>query len=374
MSADQNVIDADGHICEPRFVWTDYAEKKYRDDVLQLRKLTRPYEELFYEGHAGSQTKGPGNPARACVPGGLDPARNVTWDDILPGSWDPAARLKVMEEEGIDQALFFPSIYLLWGDIQNAKVAAATCRAYNNWMGDFCKHQSDRLFGMGIIPLQDVEEAITETARIAKLGLRGIIVRPERFHGLALFDEKCDRLWATAQDLNLSVGVHGSFGSDMESFASGRYDENMFFEHMVAHPFGQMAAVMDFVAGGVLQKFPNLRVGFFESGLAWLPYWLDRLDEHFEVMGHVTPWLTERPSDLFKRQCFVSMEAEEGEALSLLADRGLLDCVLWGSDYPHFDSTYPGAYRDAAATFTEIGDGTGEAVVGRNPKRFMALD
>ena len=94
----------------------------------------------------------------------------------------------MLDEEGIDQALLFPSIHLLWGDIRDPVIAAETCRAYNDWISDFCKESPARLFAMGIVPLQDVELAVAEAKRLARLGLRGLVVRPERFDGLALYD------------------------------------------------------------------------------------------------------------------------------------------------------------------------------------------
>ncbi len=369
------VIDADGHICEPELVWTEYTSTRFRDQVLQVRTIDG-VSGVFIEGefrHPG----GGASPAGACIPGGMAPGRELTWADILPGSHDPAARLQVMDEEGIQQALFFPSIHLLWGDVKDPAVAAETCRAYNNWMSDFCKHAPDRLFGMGIVPLQDIDLAVAEAGRLASLGLRGLISRPERFGGLALYDERCDPLWQQAVADDLAVGIHGSFGSRMAGFSTGRYQGNVFYDHMVAHPFGQMAVVMDLIAGGVLDRFPQLRVGFFESGLGWIPYWLDRLDEHFEVMGHHTPWLKRRPSEIFASQCFVSMEADEARGLQWLVEKQLGHCVLWGSDYPHFDSTYPGAYTEAAETFSAAAAATGadvqQQVVVANPQRFMGL-
>jgi predicted TIM-barrel fold metal-dependent hydrolase len=159
----------------------------------------------------------------------------------------------------------------------------------------------------------------------------------------------------------------------MKGFSTERYQGNLFYDHMIAHPFGQMAVMMDVIAGGVLDRFETLRIGFFESGLGGIPYWLDRRDEHFEVMGHHTPWLKRRPSEIFKRQCFVSMEADELAGLRWMTDKGLLDTILWGSDYPHFDSTYPNAYHEAQKTFDAAGDGTAEKVVLDNPRRFLGI-
>lgn len=364
------VIDADGHICEPEAVWTEYTRTEFRDRVLQVR-TENGQSFVSLEGR-DRRGEGPG-PANACIPGGMAPDARVTWADILPGSWDPAARLRVMAEEGIDRALFFPSIHLLWGDIHDPQVAAETCRAYNDWMSDFCRENPERLFAMGIVPLQSPELAVAEARRLRGLGLSGFISRPERYNGLALYDAACDPLWQVAVDDGLALGIHGSFGSRMPGFSTHRYEGNVFYDHMIAHPFGQMAVMMDLIAGGVLDRFPDLRVGFFESGLGWIPYWLGRLDEHFEVMGHHTPWLKRRPSEIFASQCFVSMEADEAEGLAWMGRQGLTHCVLWGSDYPHFDSTYPGAYAAVAETLAAAGDGAAEQVVLANPQRFLGL-
>jgi len=368
---EHTVIDADGHICEPPTVWTEYTRAAFRDRVLQIKTEQRQ----SFVSVEGRDRRGAGEagPANACIPGGMAPDADVTWDDILPGSWHPGERLKVMDEESIDQALFFPSIYLLWGDIADPAVAAETCRAYNDWMSDFCHENPHRLFGMGIVPWQDLEMAVAEAQRLRGLGLRGFISRPERFGGLALYDPACERLWQTAVEDDLALAIHGSFGSRMPSFSTGRYEGNVFYDHMIAHPFGQMAVMMDLIAGGVLDRFPTLRVGFFESGLGWIPYWLDRLDEHFEIMGHHTPWLKRRPSEIFASQCFVSMEADEAEGLAWMRDKGLGHCILWGSDYPHFDSTYPGAYAEAAETFQRAGPDVTGQIVHDNPLRYMSL-
>ena len=372
MSAPPIVIDSDGHICEPEIVWTEYTQAKFRDRVLQVRTVDGQ-SHLYLEGHLRSTNDGPG-PAQACVPGGMSPGgRSLTWADILPGSFDPKARLEVLDREGIDQALFFPSIHLLYGDIHDPEVAAETCRAYNEWMSDFCKVEPRRLFGVGIIPLQDVSLAIAETKRLASLGLSGFAIRPERFNDLALYDERCNPLWEIAIADDLAVGIHGSFGSKMKSFSTERYLGNVFYDHMIAHPFGQMAVMMDMIAGGVLDRYPKLRVGFFESGLGWIPYWLDRLDEHFEVMGHHTPWLKRRPSEIFASQCFVSMEPDEAKGLAWMTEKDLAQSILWGSDYPHFDSTYPGAYEAAKKTFDATGEGLATQIVGTNPKRYLSL-
>ena len=166
------VFDGDGHICEPEMVWTEYPRQAFRDRVLQVR-TENGQSHLYLEGDL--RRAGPG-PAQACIPGGMTPeGRSLTWADILPGSFDPKARLAVLDKERIDQALFFPSIHLLYGDILDPEVSAETCRAYNAWMSDFCRVEPTRLFGMAILPMQDISLAIKEAKGLAKLGLRGFV-------------------------------------------------------------------------------------------------------------------------------------------------------------------------------------------------------
>ena len=179
-----SIIDADGHVTEPRALWEEFAEPAFRDRVIQVRQNERGDDQIWWEGSVRG-----GSPVPSCVPGALnDRSRRYHWDDLLPGGYDPARRLDVLDEEGIDQALLFPSIYLLYGNIEDVAVADATCRAYNDWMADFCRRAPERLFGAAIVPLQDVERAACETQRAAALGLRAVTIRPERYNGLALSD------------------------------------------------------------------------------------------------------------------------------------------------------------------------------------------
>jgi predicted TIM-barrel fold metal-dependent hydrolase len=362
------VYDSDAHICEPPSVWQDYCDPVYRDRVLQAGRTDDGSDVLFANGVSTGSSAAP-----ACIPGAYaDP--DVTWDDITPGSFDPAERIKVMDAEGLDAALMFPSIYLISGDIHEADVAAAGARAYNRWMSEFVQENPDRLFGMGVCPLQSVDDAVAEIGFIAEAGLTGLTFRPERYNGLELFSDEMNRVWSAAEDHDLTVAIHGSFGSKMTSFARTRY-ENQFYVHMVCHPFEQMACVMEIVASGILDDHPRLRVGFFESGMGWLPYWLERLDEHKESMGHLVPKLRREPTEIWSDQCFVTMEAGEGDAFAQLADRGLAHTVVWGSDYPHYDCTYPGALIELDQSFERVGKTElREQVLYTNARRFMGLE
>ncbi|MGE0680406.1 MAG: amidohydrolase family protein [Candidatus Binatia bacterium] len=367
------IIDADGHVDEPRSVWQDYAEPAYRDRMIQLVRGQDGLDKLKIEGKVlGDGTL---NFAAACIPKALTDAgrsKTLTWDDVPAGGYDPQARLAIMDQEGIEVAFLYPSLWLMFGDIQNPQVAAAACRAYNNWMTDFCRVQPDRLHGAAPVPLQDPVEAATETRRVAKLGMPAVIIRPEPYNNRRLNDPAYEPFWAAAQECNVAVILHGGFGSSMESFSKGRYT-NPFFNHMICHPFEQMAACMDIICGGVLEKFPKVRVAFFESGAGWLAYWLQRMDDHYEKMGRFAPWLKKKPREYFRAQCFISLDANDGQLMKSLVELGVEDCIVWGSDYPHFDCTFPGVLQEVKDSVAGLSARAQQKIIGENAVRLYQM-
>ena len=118
------IIDADGHIVEPKSIWEEYAEPEYRARMIQIRRNKSGADELWIDGENRSRPSLP--VAASMMPGGLsdiERARKITWDDMLPGGYDPRARIKVMDEEGIDVAVLYPSLWLLYGDLTDPKLA-----------------------------------------------------------------------------------------------------------------------------------------------------------------------------------------------------------------------------------------------------------
>jgi predicted TIM-barrel fold metal-dependent hydrolase len=367
------IVDADGHILEPRSVWEEYTEPAYRDRVIQIVRDNDGIDKMKING----EIRGDRNMAiaAACTPGGLsDPhkARTMSWDEIVPGGYDPHARVKDMDIEGIEVAFFYPSLWLIYGDLDDSKLAAAACRAYNNWIADFCKPYPNRFFGVAPLPLQDVDEAVKEMRRVVKdLGMRAVFVRPNPFNGRRLNDPAYDVLWHEAQELNIPVAIHGSFGTKMQTLGQERYKDPFFF-HMVCHPWEMQGACLDIVCGGVLSKFPKLKVAFLESGVGWVGHWLDRMDGHFEKMGHYVPWLKKRPSEHFREQCFISMDPDE-HTLKGVVGMGLEECIIWGSDYPHFDCTFPGVVEEVKEACAALPKRAQKKIIGENTKRLYNL-
>ena len=195
-------------------------------------------------------------------------ARTATWDDILPGSWDPHERIKVLDEEGIDVAFLYPSFYLVYGDLDGSarspsRPAAPTTTGWRTSARPYPK----RLYGVAPMPIQDVDAAVIEMRRVVKeLNFKAVFIRPNPFNHRRLNDPAYDLFWREAQELDIPVAVHSSFGTKMPTLGADRYLHDIFSFHMVCHPFEQQAACMDVICGGVLERFPKLRVGFLECG------------------------------------------------------------------------------------------------------------
>jgi len=369
------IIDSDGHIVEPRALWEEYTEPAYRERVIQVRRNAQGTDEFWINGERRRGVGG--SVAASMIPGGfLSPerARLATWDDILPGSWNPHERIKVMDAERIDVAVLYPSLWLIYGDFTDPEVAVAACRAYNNWMADFCRPYPTRLFGVAPMPLQDVDAAIREMRRVVKdLGFKSVMIRPNPFNGRRLNDPAYEAFWREAQELDIAVSVHSSFGTKMPTLGADRYINDVFSFHMVCHPFEQQAACMDMICGGVLERLPKLRVGFLECGVGWAGYWLDRMDSHYEKMGSMVPWLKKRPTDYFMEQCYLTLDPDE-RTLAAMCELGLDRNILWGSDYPHFDCTYPGVVGEIESALKILPAGARENIMRENAIRFYKLD
>lgn len=213
MSTTTPYIDVDGHILEPANLWMDYIEPKFRDRTLKIAEDDQGLEYLSIDGKpswfAQGGTLGALGAIGQDVNPFLEPGR-IKWDDaLLPGGYDPHARIKVMDEEGIAKSMVYPSLGLVWeADCTDAKLAAATCRAYNNWMFDFCRPYPGRLIPVSHIPTLDVEEGVKELRRTAKLGAKAAMVSGASPGRRPLGGSYFDPLWKEAEGLDIAVTLH----------------------------------------------------------------------------------------------------------------------------------------------------------------------
>src|SRR5216683_5706780 len=226
MSRTYNVIDADGHILEPVDIWDRYMDPAYRERAPRLIIGDNGKERLLVEGKILGNPKGLGRLGAVGARDGSVPADTMMYKDGRPGGFDPHARIKDLDLDGIDAAFLYPSIGLFSGAVQDPKLAAAMCRAYNRWLADYCKPYPDRLFGVAMLPMQSVDLAIDEMRFARKtLGMHGGFLRPNPYGNRTLHDPAYEPFWTTAEELDFSIGFHEGSTTAMPTVGVDRFDD-----------------------------------------------------------------------------------------------------------------------------------------------------
>jgi predicted TIM-barrel fold metal-dependent hydrolase len=258
------------------------------------------------------------------------------------GGRDPKVRIEVLDNEGIDIAVLFTSSGQLFFLFDRADVADALCRAYNDWLAEYCAHQPDRLVGVALLPQQDPEMAAAELERaVTAYGFVGGIIRPNRVSGRTVEDPAFDVLWQTAVSLDVPIAFHEAYIHGIDTIGQDRMPCYAAC-HISSHVFEQMTAMLVTTVMGIPDRFPGLRLGFMEAGCGWAPTWLDRIEEHYEFAPD--DFLGGDPHGLVNKRSWLTFEVGE-PGLEETCRQGWADNICFASDYPHFDAAYPGVVK-----------------------------
>lgn len=338
------VVDADGHIMEPSDLWEKNLEPKYRDKAMRVTKGEDGLDYLEIDGKKSKVlnggTLGQLGALDETVAERLENATTpgvVNWEECRPpGAKDPHARIKWMDEHGIDIALLYPSLGLNWQtECHDPKLAAAYCRVYNDWITDFCKPYPDRLIPIAHISVMDVGEGVKELKRAAKLGTKGVYLFPNPpTNGIPYGDRYYDPFWAEVQEMDMPMGLHVSSTPMFvgHELYNGGFSENGWWFGLMQKLDVQLAFT-SFFQGAVFDRFPRLKVGVVESGCGWVAGWLESMDLMARA-GDSDTGMKLRPSEYFARQCWATGEADE-KTFAPTAQLLGADKLHWGSDYPH---------------------------------------
>jgi predicted TIM-barrel fold metal-dependent hydrolase len=367
-------VDADGHVLEPPDLWKNNLETKFKDRALGLARDEEGVETVIVEGHFSPLSRGFGIAAAFGQPGEVAFSNEFSYMDGPPGAYDPHARIKWMDEEGIDASVLYPTMGLTWeGEVNDPELATAYCRVYNDWVTDFCRTYPDRLYAVAHISLMDVERAVVELKRAAKLGVKGVMLTPHPANGKAYGDTYYDPFWAVAQDLGLPVGLHviarpGYFGS--EWYQHPTFKGSPFYFLSVTLGFDIQASFVSFFEGGTLERFPRLKLLVLEVGAGWVPHFIERMDSKWEHSGFMTA-CKRPPSEYFRRQVWAGADVDES-MIPPASERWGSDKFFWSSDFPHFDG-FPGALKTLKKNIAKMPSADQQNIIGDNATRAYNL-
>lgn len=360
MLKDYRIIDADSHVYEPHDMWNEYLEPAFKEFALtpeltiQGESIINQYSEQLH--HVGGT--------------------EVT--QAYPQSWlngfDSESHILAMQQMGTDIAFIYPT-YLAWItgiDTLEPELVGAFVRAYNSWLNDFCSYSPDILKGVGVVNQHDPKQMVPELYRIAEFGWRTVVVRPNPVKGRLLSDPAYEPFWQACEEINVAISIHETTHSRLPTVGADRFNRR-FALHACSHPMEQMMALLALIEGGVLERHPNLRFSFLESGCGWVPYWLWRLDREFDDLHwEVADTVKLKPSEYFRRQCFIAMEPSE-PYLAQFIDLMGVDNLLFGSDYPHMDHQTD-VVTEMITLQGQLSQSSLHKILWDNPARFYGLN
>jgi len=354
-----DVIDVDGHIFESQEMFQrlldDYLAPMYRGALAEMisgstdsetGKVNTP--DLWRRKSSSKDVVR--DKALGGVPPGIDKRERgegrKTGTRAAIDVLDPSLRVLDLDEEGIDVTVIFPSVMIGFSALDDLNLESALYRAYNDFMAEFCQADAGRLKYVAVISQRDIDAGVAEARRVAGHGTAVGLYTQTHMDGKQLDHVGFHPLWEEAQAQGLAITVHhGSAGLPPWGLGVFEMGDNWFQQHASVFLYEQMRAVATVIGGGLLERFPKLTFAFLESGCGWLPYWLERLDHHYELMPQYVPSLTCKPSEAFGGgQCFISCDADEVmlvDAVDALGDRS----IVYASDYPHFDCKFPDTVR-----------------------------
>jgi predicted TIM-barrel fold metal-dependent hydrolase len=340
------VIDADSHLNSPPDLYSARVPDKYKSRAPRLVPM---------EGHdAWVVDDGAPRPLTIlAAAAGKTPAelakRVIRFEEMLHGAYEPNARLAALDVDGIDAQVLFGDGAMSAKDVE---LRTVLIRAYNDWLSDFCSVAPARLLGQAVVPMHDPTEAVREVERVGRLsGIRGLFVGDDGAD-YPITDATYDRFWAAAAEQRRPVNIHiGGGALRRRNLLHGQNPppgQKEAFLSIAPMSIAETLAMLVF--GGTFERHPDLRVVIAEGGIGWTAYFVERMDHVFDKQGR---WagtsIKEKPSFYFRRNVLVTFEDDEAgmRTYDLIGAKN----IMWSSDYPHSDTTWPKSREAIARLF-----------------------
>ena len=406
------IIDGDSHVLEPPNLWDEYLEPEFRPRAIRItrsisgrdgeRRGIKPMNAPTGAQAASEDLRNLPEMAlelkarmaadehliidrQIIMSGGLSglggvdvPRSELPYMTYLEGaplaSFDSAERIKLFDEKGMAGGIVFPTIGILW-DTEDPRLADAYCRAYNRWCEDFRGAESNRIFPMAHVAMHDPELAHAELKRCLKAGFRGMFVAPEPVNGRSPAHPDFDPLWHELEDAGLPACIHVivRFNRILENPTRHHnllVEPSRTFAFAMGATYQVIPAMASLVLSGHFDRFPNLKLLCVEAGAGWAPYIAHRLDEKYEMFGYSEKTKLE-PSEYMKKNVYYVVEPREKNIDSMMDIIGERQ-FLWGSDYPHIDSSADALDQIFEST-ASLTDARRRMILGENARALYNL-
>ena len=368
------VISSDDHVFEPPDLWTSRVEPKFRERAPKIIRMGEDGDWWWCDGLKVSHM-GAGAQVGVRFENPEKLSRTDVFEHVRPGGYIPEEHVKDMDIDGIDVSIVYPTIgFLLYNVILDSQLLSALFRTYNDWVADFCSSSPDRLKGISMLNTDDVQTGVRELERCAKLGYVGAMIPAYPPEGRGYNMPEYEPLWAAAQDLQMPLGLHVNTNRPGPGLETAKTD-SVTPAFQSSRDFWVKMSIGHMIFSGVFERYPKLQVGAVEHELGWVPYFLNQMDYTYTQRHRREFWHRFKedmlPSDYFHRNVFLGFQED---ALGIrLRDLIGVDNLLWGSDYPHAESTFPKTREILEDILSDCTEEEKAKIVGGNAARVYRL-
>jgi predicted TIM-barrel fold metal-dependent hydrolase len=369
LTDDVQIVSVDDHVIEHRNVWQDRLPAKYREAGPRNFADEQGNDVWEFEGNRKYNIGLNAVAGKKREDFGVDPTK---YADMLPGCYDPAARVKDMDLEGVTAQLCFPSFPGFAGstffDATDKDLAAACVTAYNDWIIDeWCAANPTRQMPLCLVPFWDIEATVTEATRVAEKGAKAISFT-EMPHALDLpsfHTRHWDRFFQVCEESGMPICVHfGSGGAPKVA------PEAPFTTAIALFGLNSQMCTVDLLNTRIFERFPNLKFALSEGGIGWMPYVLERTDYTWERHRFYTGMAeARRPSEIFGTNifgCFIYDDAGLDNVERIGANN-----IMFESDYPHSDCNWPHTRKMLAESLAHLPDDVCRRIAEDNARRVF---
>jgi predicted TIM-barrel fold metal-dependent hydrolase len=365
------IVSADSHVNPPKDLWVRECPAKFKDRAPRVESTEMGdfwIVDSEISGAIGLDSSAGRKPEEY-------KAYGLTYKDMRPGAYDPTARLADMDLDGVDaEVLYFGGPVTQYA--ADPELRRWVVQRYNDWMLELSKAAPGRLIGLAHIPLVDLDEGLAELKRVAGLGLKGFHVDPfpDERGGKPLWDPAYEPFWSLIEETGLPMSFHivGPRKANVrEVFQNPTPGVKETFIAIAPISICEVVSTLTFT--GILERHPKLKYVLVECGIGWIPYFLERMDQTFNKHRFWTKSvITEKPSTYWYRQGHATFIQD----LAGVAERhraGLRN-IMWSTDYPHSDSTWPKSREALEEHFRDVPANERAMIAGGNCGALYGLN
>jgi len=367
------VLSSDSHVFEPPDLWTTRIDAAFRARAPRMERMDGT-DVLVVEAQQVVSGIGLISNAGARFEAPETISASGRFEDVPAGGYDPHQHLGDMRLDGVAGEVLYPSQGLFYFKIADSALLSAIFRAYNDWLAEFCRTDPARLKGIAMVNVDDVQEGIRELERAARLGLAAAMITEYPLEDRRYDQPEYEPFWAAAQDLGMPLSLHTATRRQGKIRGAGALTLRD-ASSRATKAFSPAMSMCDMIFSGVFERYPRLTLAIVEFELSWAPHVLSTMDYTYRERHEEALYRFKgdaRPSDFFHRNVVLSFQ-EDAIGIRLRDVIGV-DNMMWGSDYPHSESTFPQSRRILVEILAGVPEDEQARIIGGNAARVYGFD